>query len=66
MNKQELFLVWETKRGTEDGYFLQYDSLEKAVSNHGDGIEIYHAVPKLLGTYTTTVRLVKNKKGKKK
>lgn len=56
--------VWNTDNDT--GYWDLYDSVEDAVSTHGDGCEVYIIVPKKLGTFKRSVKIVKIKKRKKK
>lgn len=53
--KNKQYCYWNTEHG------------EDAVSEGGDGIEIYEVTPKFLGSFKRKVSLVKsNAKGKKK
>lgn len=57
-----LFLIW---KGAEDEqYYEQFTSLESAVYEGGDGVEVFQAVPVSLGKFKRTVQVVRVKKQK--
>lgn len=67
--KNKQYCYWNTEHGEDgdDGFWMLFDRLEDAVSEGGDGIEIYEVTPKFLGSFKRKVSLVKsNAKGKKK
>jgi hypothetical protein len=43
---KKIYLVWDT-----EGYWCQYDSIQDAVSDKGDGSWVYVAKPRYLGRY---------------
>lgn len=62
-----LYLVWE--EDGDCGYFMQYDTLLDAVSEGGEGCEVYRAPVKFLGRFKKTVKVkclrLKKRKTKK-
>lgn len=57
--------VWEVDSSDSDAsYWMLYDSLEDAVSEKGDGTQVYKAEFKPLGVYKREVSLVKVPKSK--
>lgn len=60
--EQPLYLVWYVEPNEpEIKYFTQYNSIEDAVSEHGDGCEVYVAYPKRLGKFKRKVEMIKIK-----
>lgn len=59
---KKLYLVW--KDGEDEQYYNQYFSLEDAVSEEGDGVEVLQAKLTPIGAYKRSVRIVKTKKSK--
>lgn len=59
--KMVQYAVWE--EDGESGYWALYDTLEDAVHEH-ENEEVYEMKPKLLGTFSSKVVLVKSKKRK--
>lgn len=60
---KELFLVW--KDDPNEQFYNQYDSLEDAVCDegeNGDAVEVFHVVPKSLGIFRKSYKIVKAKK----
>ena len=61
-----VFGIWEGDYTTTDGDFWnQYDSLEDAVADKGDGCEVYALEPRYLGKFKRKVEMVKIKRRKK-
>lgn len=59
------FSVWTEE--TDDMCFWElFDSLEDAVSTHGDGCEVFKLEPKFLGKFKRKAEIVKIKVRKKK
>lgn len=64
--KQKLYLVWNEPGSTDEtGYYDQYASIEDAVSDHGDGTEVFAAEPHLIGRFRRKVAVMKIKARKK-
>ncbi len=66
--KLEQFGVWEVDgAGTDQyGYWKQYDNLEDAVSENGDGTRVYKIQAKSVGTFRRSVVMERVKKLTKK
>ncbi len=59
--KEKVFLVWQD--GVDQQFWNQYESLEDAVSDNQE-VEIYEAIPKLLGKFKVVAQKLKVKKVK--
>lgn len=59
-----IYLVWVQE--ADGGFWNQYESVEDAVSDQGEGTEVYSCVPQFLGCYERKVLLIKSKKKNKK
>lgn len=59
------YAVWESDNH-EDSYWLYYDSIEDAVSQQGDGCDVYVFEGKLVGKFKRKVEMVKMKRKAKK
>lgn len=64
IKEKKQFLVWSEEGADEpgDGWWQMYDSLEDAVSENGDGTEVWTMLPTKLGTYKREVSMVKVRK----
>lgn len=57
---RKMYLVWEENEGEGgSGFWGQYDTLEDAVSDKGDGCEVFTAEPTRLGTFRRSVEIVR-------
>lgn len=56
----KIYLVWDK----DINYWEQFDSLEAAVCEKG-AVDIYEAIPKLLGKFEIKTSIIKAKKGLK-
>jgi hypothetical protein len=66
MKKMKLFFVWDDSSSNEiDHFWMHYDSLEDAVSDRGDGCEVFTAELKRLGHFKRKAEIVKIKARKK-
>lgn len=62
-----VYMVWSADVDTDGGeYWLTYDSLGEAVSEHGPNVDVYRSQPKKLGKFKQKLTLVKVKPRKKK
>lgn len=62
---KKVFMVWEGD-DSQEKYWNQYETLEDAVSDKGDGVDVYVAEPRFLGRYKRSVNVLKVPRGKKK
>lgn len=61
------FAIWEQDGADELGYWLLHGTLDDAVHQYKDGVEVFEMTPKLLGTFKREAKVVrvKNKKENK-
>lgn len=64
MKKPMLYLVWMD--GEDEQYYNQYQTIGEAISDNGDGVEIYSARPVYRGRFKSKVAIVKIKKRRNK
>lgn len=59
-----VYLVLQTN---EEGYeyYNQYDSLNDAVSSEKEPVEVYRAIPRLVGKFKKAAKIIRVKKRKK-
>lgn len=58
-----IYLVWMGLEGEQ--YYNQYFSLEEAVSDNDENVDIYQANLKVLGQFKVVMKLVKKKQSKR-
>lgn len=64
---KKMYLIKMTDDNDPDNrYWNQFETLEDAVSEGGDGTEVYYAEPKLLGKFKRKAEIVKIKSRKKR
>ncbi len=64
MKKPTIYLVWMD--GEDEQYYNQYFTMADAVSDNGDGVEIYSATPKYRGKFKSKTAIVKIKQRKRR
>lgn len=63
----KVYLVWQEDPNDETTrYWNQYATLEDAVSENGDGCEVYLAEPKFIGRFKSKAEIVKIKRRKRR
>lgn len=67
MKKTKLYFIWEEDPNDEQagGYWCSFQSLEDAVSQGGDGVEVFTAELRRLGRFRRKAEIVKIKSRKK-
>lgn len=55
--KKQIFMVWQREEEHGCSYWNQYPTLEDAVSENGDGTEVWVAEPRRLGSYRRSVEI---------
>lgn len=61
------FAVWTTEQvDAEASYWMLYDTLEDAVSDNGDGTEVYKFEATLVGTFRRAVKIERVRQLKRK
>lgn len=64
MTTVKQYAVWQ--KNEQEPYWNYYDTLEDAVSENGDGCEVFVFEGRLLGKFKRKVELVKIKRRKKR
>ena len=65
MRPKKIYMVWDTREDDEGcRCYLQFDSIEEAVHEFGDGVEVFEATPKSIGHYALNTKVTKVKKPK--
>ena len=64
--KMNQYGVWVKEQNPDESYWMLYDSLEDAVSENGDGTEVFLLVAKKLGKYERKVSIIQTKEKRAK
>ena len=64
---ESFYLVWNTSDNDPALHYWEiFETIDDAVSTHGDGVEVFRAVPKRLGKYKRKVLCTRIKARKKR